>query len=285
MYLHTNLLIRIILTIASAVSAYQIHSSCNGMNFNVQAAVDEAKAIAEYAEFRMRENRPALGDIVKELLGSGNQGRTKFRDNMNNVESGFGPYTGQWSAGNTNDPTIVIRCDASHLAAFPLPQQPNGYTPTLFEDRDFPNMPKLADGPNNLATGPSHVIVICAGVNDASRNKVTGTQDTWRTRDWSNVQFLDFDQYLSFTLLHEIMHVSNPGLTDTLASGRAEAYGWHDINGLATNADKQSNADSYALLATALYMKRHTISANSGSFGRRHAVGNRPNDSPNDGHL
>ncbi|CAK1360713.1 unnamed protein product [Cercospora beticola] len=301
MHFQTSLLLFAIL---STTSAYQIDMSCfwNG-GFDVHAGVDEAKAIAEYAAFRMADNDPALGEIVKQTMGNNREDRRKFRENMNTVDAGFGPFTGPWISGLLNDPTVVIKCNANHFQRAP------GQFGTWI-DPEFPNMPHMVPNslfcqptpngmqtvaftyetglvrqpsPQNAAVGPSHVIVICAGPTDAARNKVTGIGTTWRTRDWTGVEFLDFDRYLSYSLLHEIMHVANPGLGHTLASGRGEAYGWHDINAL-NNADKQSNADSYCMLATALWMKRHTISGTGGKFGRRHPVSNRPKDSPNDRH-
>ncbi|KAK4505849.1 hypothetical protein PRZ48_003814 [Zasmidium cellare] len=207
--------------------------------------------MAEYAQWRLQTNQPAVGTVLQQLLGNDDQ--------MGALPAAFGPFTGVFNPlGPQLDHTVVIKCAPNTFTRLTAGANTVGWF-----DSEFPYMPNLMGAehpcnPNVAATtyltgysrtpnagnaplGPSHVIALCGDVLGQAmfRRNTIGTD--WSQRRWEGQSFDILAQYLTPTLLHEGMHV---------AGRSAEMYEWSNIVTSNRNDDKQANSDSYAILAS-----------------------------------
>jgi hypothetical protein len=224
------------------------------------------------------------------------------------------------------DTTVVIACNDIHIVATdlnaPPPTAPGDPPPPqhvpflAWRDAVF-NVNFAMNGPvrkcaqlgsisytyeTRLPAGtnaPHHVIVLCDDTDPNNHNNraaltnfpIVGIE--WRLEDWGNPIY-DFDVlnlYTSNTVLHEAMHALAPHvvigatLPGMPANSNGERYLWSDITALPANV-KNTNAQGYSMLGTALWMRYHTLTAGNmqhqgqGAFGRRYNFNNRPGQGP-----
>jgi hypothetical protein len=270
-------------------NAWQLDQSCNAYDPNgITNAVNEAISLANFAVIRGQaaaNSRSAIPpDVLKHYMGS--SGLSPFTCNFpisyyrgkafvaNNVLDAMGLVPGATS-GSISKSTFVIKCTTAHFVLdAPMPNGQDTYVDTQWRTSRYT---KGRCSPQEAAftyrshaqndNDPKWVIVLCDGAFPAALgqpSKVIGTD--WSQRIWNGDAFDTMWDYLSTTILHEIMHTLNDGtIGGTLPSGGPERTSWDGI-GTLSDTDKVGNAESYSALASILWIRPNTLLSN-GYFG------------------
>ena len=229
---------------------------------------------------------------------------------MNHMPITLGTDHGEFESTNLGrDPTVVFACDDTHLSLTDL-NAPNPPEFFAWKDAALNTNLEYNNGHRKCTTvgavaytyattlpagvaGPHHVIVLCNSNDRGALQNIATIGSSWRTIDWAQPQ-LSFDDlvlYTSNTVLHESMHALAPfvNIGATLPGlppgNNAERYYWAQIAALQDDI-KPANAQSYAMLGTALWIRHHTLTegnqvhVNLGAFSRKYSRNNRPGVGP-----
>ncbi|KAI4193441.1 MAG: hypothetical protein LQ350_008319 [Teloschistes chrysophthalmus] len=251
--------------------AASISGDCDEWFEDVLDAVTEARDIAAYAATRWSGRPiPRPGTLLGDMLGSNGEDDEAL---LNTAARWFQAAVTAADSDNT-----LIHCQDTHL-------KPIGTT-----GRFVDNGNQVATGQTGNACGgklrgfqydnsnpntgiTTKIILLCSD----SDNGALKAYKTTQINNWNDAGDLRkvagpktsiglginyFASSLSYMILHELMHAAdNRQFPAQLPGGMKEAYGYQAIVGL-SSSDKQSNADSYALLGCGEYIAHPLAGSN-----------------------
>ncbi|KAI4102632.1 MAG: hypothetical protein L6R37_004288 [Teloschistes peruensis] len=259
-----RLLYFLLLSQIPSAFAVSISEDCDDWFSDVDDALTEARDIAAYAATRWSGRPiPRPGTLLGDMLGSNGEDDETV---LNTAAHWF-----QEAVTAADSPNTLIHCKDTHL-------KPIGTT-----GRFVDNGNQVATGQtgnacggklrgfqyddNNPNTGiTTKIILLCSD----SDNGALKAYKAGQINDWNQLGNLAkvagpkattglginyFASSLSYMILHELMHAAD-NRQSQLPGGMKEAYGYQAIVGLSPS-DKQSNADSYALLGCGEYSRIH----------------------------
>ncbi|KAF2175308.1 hypothetical protein K469DRAFT_756291 [Zopfia rhizophila CBS 207.26] len=267
-----------VLHVVAFAAGYTIDpKSCTGdYKSRVQEAMDEVSSMVTYAEKRAAQKSPykRQGTLLQDLLNASDEDDAYV---LTQVRSWFSQVK-----GTVADKDVVIHCDDKHLT------KADGRN-DLYYDNSNNRQARVqvlnsANRKSNACGGIQRAfeypfldkttgrtggkaIVLCSDSSVGALKAADADKDLafWRDKDLRSVsRGVDFfGRFLSYMILHELMHATDGKQFPVNPGGQAELYGYEKITGHAVGASggegpnslvRLHNADSYALLACGWYM-------------------------------
>ncbi|KAF2635010.1 hypothetical protein P280DRAFT_202755 [Massarina eburnea CBS 473.64] len=271
------------LQLVAVVSAIKIdQKSCTKYKTQLDSAMKEVEAMVQYAEKRAADTtNKRQGSLLQDMLHASNEDDTSV---LKKVQATFN------EVGKTlKDNTVVIHCDDTHLTKS---------SATLYNDNSNGRQASVqvlnrADRKANLGAcggiqrgftysyfdaktkkAAGEVIILCS---DGPTGALQAANPTKKLGDFRNNNLEVVDQgldmaggFLSYMILHELMHVTDANSFPVNPGNSEELYGYEKITGHAAGAagsassgpnsiTRLANADSWALLAAGWYMNNHKV--------------------------
>ncbi|KAI4244111.1 MAG: hypothetical protein L6R40_003095 [Gallowayella cf. fulva] len=273
------LLLLVLMKFGTQVTAWSLADDCTGEDAaKIREAMPNAIAMADYATKRAVQDPgpyPRKGNLLQDMLGASDENDSEA---LGLTRQWLGAARDVASANTAPGVGLVIHCSDKYLSLIDSStgvyrdntrggvRVQTGYSPNACGGklRAF-----------QYSFGAGNVIVLCSDwAGGALSASVGNSIDSWRDRgnlaidDLKGVGINFFERYLSYKLLHELMHcASGRQFPAELPDGRVgELYGYAKITGHAVGAtgsggpsaaNRQHNADSFALLACGWYLPQY----------------------------